>query len=183
MSLYKRYYVPGGTYFFTLVTEGRSPLFACENARQILARKLRECQERHPFTMVAIVLLPDHLHMLWSLPQNDTRYSARLSWLKGYFTREWLLSGGHEQSREGSRNPERRRGVWQRRFWEHTIRDEADLESHADYIHYNPVKHGYAKAPCDWEWSSFHRFVAAGQYERNWGKYKTPPNLPMDAGE
>lgn len=183
MSLYRRYFVPGGTYFFTLVTEGRSTLFANDSARQILGRKLRECQDRHPFEMIAIVLLPDHLHMLWSLPLNDTKYSARLNWIKGYFTREWLLNGGGEQSQERSRILERRRGVWQRRFWEHSIRDEVDLENHANYIHYNPVKHGYVKAPCQWEWSSFHRFVDAGHYEQNWGMYAAPSNLPEEAGE
>jgi REP-associated tyrosine transposase len=98
---------------------------------------------------------------------GDCAYSERWRWIKREFTRDWLACGGTEQSRRVS--GQRRRGVWQRRFWEHTIRDETDLENHFDYIHYNPVKHGLVQRPCDWPWSSFHRWVRAGHYQPNWG--------------
>jgi putative transposase len=164
MSDYRRYFVPGGTYFFTVVTERRAPLFAAESARTTLGHVMRECQARHPFTVIAIVLLPDHLHALWELPPGDDRYSLRWNWIKRQFTLRWLALGGREQPRRRSRLRERRRGVWQRRFWEHTIEDETDLENHFDYIHYNPVKHRYVTRPRDWPHSSFHRWVARGHY-------------------
>ncbi len=169
MSDYRRYFVPDGTYFFTLVTERRATLFADAAARRLLGSVFRRCSLRRPVRVVAIVLLPDHLHCLWALPPGDSDYSARWRWLKGEFTRSWLAIGGIEQPRVAARIKERRRGVWQRRFWEHTIRDETDLERHADYIHYNPVRHRLAASPRDWPWSSFHRWVRMGHYPADWG--------------
>lgn len=136
----------------------------------------------HPFETVAMVLLPEHIHAIWTLPAADRDYSKRWGWIKKEFTKAWLLAGGGEQSQCGCRRRERRRGVWQRRFWEHTIRDEEDLESHFDYIHYNPVKHGWVKSPRDWPYSSFHRWVAAGHYAIDWAASHDAP-LPGDAGE
>jgi putative transposase len=164
---YRRYFVPGATYFFTVVTDRRAALFADEAARRMLGSVIRRCLLRRPLKVVAIVLLPDHLHCLWALPAGDCAYSERWRWIKREFTRDWLACGGIEQPRRVSR--QRRRGVWQRRFWEHTIRDETDLENHFDYIHYNPVKHGLVQRPRDWPWSSFHRWVRAGHYPPNWG--------------
>jgi putative transposase len=135
MSDYRRYFVPGGTYFFTLVTENRARLFEQAPARRILGAAMRECFARFPLKVVAIVLLPDHLHTLWTLPPGDDCYSLRWRWIKREFTRGWLALGGREQQRSDSRRREQRRGIWQRRFWEHTIRDEADMEAHFDYIH------------------------------------------------
>lgn len=183
MSDYRRYFVPGGTYFFTLITERRAPLFAGESARHMLGDVMRECAARHPFETIAIVLLPDHLHALWQLPPNDDRYSLRWNWIKRKFTQRWLAQGGREQQRPQSRLRERRRGVWQRRFWEHTIADESDLENHFDYMHYNPVKHGYVTRPRDWLPSTFHRWVAHGHYDINWGAGYVLPPLPGNAGE
>jgi putative transposase len=183
MSEYRRYFVPGGTYFFTVVTARRAPLFATPRARRLLGTISRCCFARYPLEVIAVVLLPDHLHTLWALPAGDARYSLRWSWIKGHFSREWLASGGHEQTRASSHGREGRRSVWQRRFWEHTIRDEDDLEAHFDYIHYNPVKHGYVSSPRDWPWSSFHRWVAHGHYHVDWGAGITPPSVPGNAGE
>jgi putative transposase len=183
MSDYRRYFVPGGTYFFTLVAEGRAPLFAEDWTRCILGSLIRRCLSRNPVEVVAMVLLPDHLHSLWTLPPGDDRYSVRWNWIKGEFTKAFLANGGREQPRQASRIRERRRSVWQRRFWEHTIRDEDDLENHFDYIHYNPVKHGYAKRPRDWPWSSFHRWVERGHYDIDWGAGYVQPEMPGDAGE
>ncbi len=165
MSDYRRYFIAGGTYFFTLVADHRAPLFANAAARRLLGSVFRRCMLRQPMKVLAIVLLPDHLHCLWTLPPGDDAYSARWRWLKGEFTKHWLAIDGVEQTVNESRKRERRRGVWQRRFWEHTIRDEADLERHADYIHYNPVRHNLVQRPVDWPWSSFHRWVERGHYQ------------------
>src|SRR5438552_3412110 len=106
MSDYRRYFVPGGTFFFTLVTQGRAPLFEDERARRILGSVLRRCILRYPHDVIAIVLLPEHLHTLWALPPGDANYSRRWSWIKGQFTRQWLAIGGSEQPRRLTRNQE-----------------------------------------------------------------------------
>jgi putative transposase len=169
MPNYRRCYVPGGTYFFTLVTCDRVRIFDSSTARQLLGDKLRACQVRWPFQIPAIVLLPDHLHAIWSLPEGDKEYSLRWAWIKKEFTKAWLAAGGTEQLVSASKQARRNRGVWQVRFWEHTVRDEDDFERHFDYTHYNPVKHGLVRSPCDWPYSSFHRWVKAGVYPANWG--------------
>jgi putative transposase len=183
MSDYRRYFVPGGTYFFTVVTEQRMRLFEHASARRLLGNVMRECFRRYPLDIIAIVLMPDHLHVLWTLPNGDDNYSLRWRWIKREFTRAWLELGGAEQSLGDSRLHERRRGVWQRRFWEHTILDETDLEAHFDYIHYNPVKHKLVKRPSDWPWSSFHRWVQAGHYQIDWAAEQTQIIMPGNAGE
>ncbi len=183
MSDYRRYFVPGGTYFFTLVTERRARLFASADARRLLGSVMRRCFLRYPVRVIAIVLLPNHLHTLWTLPEGDDRYSLRWRWIKREFTRGWLALGGTEQLRSTARVTEGRRGVWQRRFWEHTIRDETDLESHFDYIHYNPAKHGLVPRPRDWPWSTFLRWVRDGHYAIDWASARNDQPLPGDAGE
>lgn len=175
MPDFRRYFVPGGTYFFTLVAAGRAPLFRNEQARTLLGHKMREIQEESPFEPVAIVLLPDHLHTIWTLPRGDADYANRWKAIKAKFTSEWLKSGGSEQRVTRGYRRQRRRGVWQPRFMEHTIRDEVDLANHVDYIHYNPVKHRHARCPKDWPWSSFHRYVQSGDYPENWGCSHLPP--------
>jgi putative transposase len=174
MPDYRRYFVEGGTYFFTLVTANRSLLFRDSKARQLLGQVMRETQRDLPFNTVAIVLLPDHLHALWTLPNGDAAYPRRWQAIKARFTALWLGSGGDEAEVSPAYRRQRRRGVWQPRFIEHTIRDESDLHDHVDYIHYNPVKHGYVSAPKDWPWSSFHRYVASGEYADNWGSSHEP---------
>src|SRR5690606_4471685 len=119
----------------------------------------REMQNRWPMTIDAMVLLPDHLHTLWTLPPGDAAYPVRWGWLKKEFTRRFLAVGGAEQWRSQSRAKNRRRGVWQRRYWEHTITDEDDFTAHFDYLHWNPRKHGYVERVGDWPHSSFHRWV------------------------
>src|SRR6059058_5988290 len=138
MSDYRRWFVDGGTYFFTVVAYDRRPIFADPCARQLLGDVMRKIAAELPFEMVAIVLLPDHLHALWTLPRGDHNYSLRWKKIKIGFTTAWLKSGGHEAKVSRSQRRRGHRGVWQRRFWEHTIRDEEDLSNHADYIHYNP---------------------------------------------
>jgi len=130
-------------------------------------------------------MLPDHIHAIWTLPSGDVEYPKRWGWLKKEFTKRFLASGGIEQKISESRKANRRRGIWQRRFWEHTIQGEADFDNHFDYIHWNPVKHGYVKCPKDWRHSSFHRWVEAGVYHVDWGCGTEPRNLRciVEAGE
>lgn len=162
MPYFRRVFVPGGTYFFTLVTERRAPLFADATARRLLHEAIAECGYRYPFALDAIVLLHDHLHLLMTLPPADADYPTRVSFIKAAFTRSHLAGGGVEQPRSSARVRKRRRGVWQRWYWEHRIRDGRDRHCHLDYIHYNPVKHGYVTCPHAWPFSSFARHVRDG---------------------
>jgi putative transposase len=172
MPDYRRWYAPGATYFFTVVTWQRLPIFNNADARHCLGSVVRECRQRWPFENVALVLLPDHLHTIWSLPVGDCAYSRRWAWLKREFTNRWL------QAEKSGTIWQRRRAVWQPRFWEHTIRNERDFGNHLDYIHYNPVKHGYVSRPQDWPYSSFQRFVKLGWYDADWGAVPTDRMLP-----
>jgi putative transposase len=176
MSEYRRWYLPGGTCFFTVVTHDRVPMFHDPLAVRLLGVVMRKVHAKYPYRTIAIVVLPDHFHCVWSLPGGDSDYSGRWQWIKGAFTEEWLSAGGSEASKSASRARKGEHGVWQRRFWEHQIQDEVDLERHVDYIHYNPVKHGYAARPGDWPWSSFLRHVRLGQYPSDWGA--TEPVMP-----
>lgn len=170
MADYRRYFVPGGSYFFTVVTRDRAPFLCQSTARRLLSNKMRACQARWPYSIDAVVLLPDHLHCIWSLPRGDADYSTRWAWIKKEFTKGWLTSGGKESPVSESRKRRRDHGVWQPRFWEHLLRDEHDFERHFDYIHYNPVKHGLTDSPRDWPYSSFHRWVRKGLYSPDWGR-------------
>ena len=158
MPDFRRYFVAGGTYFFTLVTAGRAPLFADEPARTLLGSMMREERSDAPFETVGVVLMPDHLHVIWTLPPGDEDYPSRWQAIKAKFTHEWLAADGAEQRVTQGYRRQRRRGIWQPRFVEHTIRDELDLHHHADYIHYNPVKHDYTDDPYKWAWSSVHLY-------------------------
>jgi putative transposase len=168
MPNYRRAFQPGGTFFLTLVTEQRAPHFESEDARAMLRHAIEHCRKLHPFLLEAIVLLYDHLHLLITLPEGDFDFSRRITNIKSTFTRSFLAAGGDEQPRSHSRLRQRARGIWQRRFWEHTIRDETDRIRHLDYIHYNPVKHGYVPCPHAWPHSSFHQFVSQQRYESDW---------------
>ena len=170
MSHYRRWYVPGGTYFFTVVTYRRYPYFQSDAARQLLGAVMREVQAESPFQVVATVLLPDHLHAVWTLPAGDSDYSTRWKRIKARFTDRWLASGGHEERVTLAQERRGNRGIWQKRFRENTIDDQDYLTRVCDYIHYNPVKHGYVLAPRDWPQSTFLRFVAEGEYELDWGR-------------
>jgi len=170
MSDYRRWYQPGGTSFFTVVTYGRFRLFDELQARQLLGEVMREVRAELPFETVAIVLLPDHLHTVWALPTGDGDFSTRWKEIKTHFTTRWLAMGGKEMPVTPSQKRRGNRGIWQRRFIEHLIRDQDDLEGHCDYIHYNPVKHGHVSRPWDRTDSSFRRFVELGQYEWDWGR-------------
>lgn len=177
MSKFRRYFIPGATYFFTLVTYKRRHLFTDDTTLSCLGEVLRECRAMWTFKTVAMVVLPDHLHAMWSLPRGDDRYSARWSWIKKEFSKRWLANGGTELPVTLNEKYEHRRGIWQPRFWEHTIDDETDFDNHFHYIHYNPKKHGYVRCPSEWKYSTFLRWVEAGVYPADWacGNYLQPP--------
>jgi len=178
MPNYRRRRQEGGCFFLTVVTCGRAPLFGDGQARALLRKVMRHVAASRPWTTEAIVLLPDHWHVLWRLPAGDTDYSGRVSRIKRAFTEEWLRRGGPEQRVTAAQRRRRRRGVWQVKFWEHTIRDARDFKMHLDYIHANPVKHGLVERPVDWPWSSFHRWVKAGEYAADWtGRTDLPGNV------
>ena len=169
MPQYRRAYFPGGTFFLTLVTYNRAPLFSeLENIFRLRSALARTRAEK-PFEIIAAIVLPDHIHFLWTLPHNDSAYSQRVSRLKVLFTR--LLRGKNylPENVSDSRRKHRESDVWQRRFWEHMIKNEADLERHLDYIHYNPVKHRLVSCPHLWEFSSFSKWVERGKYSWDWG--------------
>jgi putative transposase len=168
MPNYRRAYRPGGTFFFTLVTYGRAPFLCEELARTMLHEAIAACGRNHPFAIDAMVLLPDHLHTIWTLPDNDADFSTRFAVLKKGFTERWISGGGCEGRISGSRQRNRRRGVWQRRFWEHAIRDQNDYNNHVNYIHYNPVKHGHSACPHTWPYSTFRRWCELDRYRREW---------------
>jgi putative transposase len=170
MPNFRRNWLSGGTFFFTVVTAGRVPLFRDQEARRLLGDCLREERRIRPFDLQAVVLLPDHLHAIWTLPSGDFDYPIRWSSIKSRFTHEWLKCGSASESeRSEAQRRERRRGIWQSRYMEHTIRDEDDWIQHANYIHFNPVRHGLARCPKDWPWSSFLRYVRSGDYPLDWG--------------
>jgi putative transposase len=130
----------------------------------VLRSAFAEARRKRPFTIDAIVVLPDHLHCIWTLPDGDADFSARWHGIKWRFSR--ALPAGERLSPRRTGKGER--GIWQRRFWGHVIRDETDLARHVDYIHFNPVKHGHVTSAADWPYSSFRRFVVAGVYPRDW---------------
>ncbi|MFP6848450.1 MAG: transposase [Pseudomonas sp.] len=164
MSNYRRHWLPGGTYFFTVTLANRQSTLLVD-AISTLRQAYADAGRRHPFETVAICVLPDHLHAIWTLPDGDSDYSQRWALIKSGFSR--TLPAATTISVSKSRK--REKGIWQRRFWEHCIRDDADLERHVDYIHHNPVKHGLVKQAMDWPYSSFHRDVQRGVLPLAWG--------------
>ncbi len=164
MPDYRRARHPGGTYFFTLTLLQR-----CDNdllTRHIerLRDAVRTVRRGHPFDIHGWVVLPDHLHCVVQLPEGDTDFTLRLRLIKAGFSKslprtEWLSA---VRQRRGER------GIWQRRFWEHLIKDEADYRAHMDYVHINPVKHGLVERVVDWPYSTFHRLAAEGVYPIDW---------------
>jgi putative transposase len=163
MPSYVRAFVPGGTFFFTVALLER-PRGLLTVHIDTLRTVFIEARRRRPFQIDAIVVLPDHLHCLWTLPPGDADFSARWHDIKSRFSAR--VAPGERLS--GRRKTKGERGVWQRRFWEHAIRDERDFEAHADYIHFNPVKHGHVARAADWPYSSFGRYVARGIYPVDW---------------
>ncbi|MBL8473326.1 MAG: transposase [Rhodocyclaceae bacterium] len=170
---YRRATIAGGTYFFTVNLEDRQQTLLVGHINE-LREALREVKTVHPFNIDAMVILPDHMHALWTLPPGDTDYAKRWMLIKAGFSR--LLPKAEQIS--ASRQAKGERGIWQRRYWEHLIRDDRDFERHVDYIHYNPVKHGHVERAADWPWSSFHRYVRNGILPVDWGDSSDDSSSP-----
>ena len=164
MRRYTRAFAPGGTFFFTVAIADRSLTLLTDHIDP-LREAMRTVRDRHPFQIDAIVVLPEHLHAIWTLPPGDADYPTRWTLIKAGFSRRLPKI----ERISASRVKKGERGVWQRRYWEHQIRDEIDYARHVDYIHYNPVKHGHVKSPLDWPHSSVHRFVRDGCIPPDWG--------------
>jgi putative transposase len=167
MATFRRALTSGATYFFTVNTYQRQAILTEPTFYQALKQSIRTVRQTHPFEIDAFVLLPDHLHCMWTLPQGDADYALRWNIIKRLVSQQTrhLLATNISPSR--SKRSEL--SLWQRRFWEHQIRDDDDAERYVAYIHWNPVKHGYVKQVVDWPYSSFHRFVRRGIYPVNWG--------------
>ena len=178
---YRRVFIPGASYFFTLVANQRSPIFSDANVIDIYHRSVRKVQAAWPLTIEAEVILPDHIHFLCTLPEGDADYPKRVRLIKAAFTRSFLGRRQCLDERSDSRIAKGEQAVWQRRYWEHTICDERDFQAHLDYIHLNPVKHGLVAAARDWPHSTFLAWVERGAYELWWGSDEMPP-LPEWVG-
>ncbi len=183
MTNYRRLREPGGIYFFTVITFNRQPILTEPLSRTLLRKSWKNVQAKYPFETLAVCLLPDHLHTIWRLPEGDTNYSLRWNEIKRHFTREYVNRGGESGVRNDSRIKRREQAVWQRRFWEHTFYEQDDLNTHIDYIHFNPKKHGLVNRVSDWPWSSFHRFARMGIYPADWGGEVGTALLEMSMGE
>ena len=168
MPNYRRAHTPGATWFFTLVTHQRQSFLCDAPVRAALREAIIRVRTTHPFIIDGWVLLPDHLHCIWTLPPGDAAFPARWGMIKRHvskscpFLRDDCRLNTSRQNRHES-------SLWQRRFWEHLIRDEDDYARHMDYLHYNPVKHGLVAAAGEWPHSTFHRLVEHGVYEASWG--------------
>lgn len=166
---YRRANTKGATYFFTVNLADRSQALLVDNY-QLLKEAIRIVKYRHPFQIDAMVVLPEHLHAIWTLPLDDADFSNRWRLIKSGFSRQLPKN----EYRSDSRESKAERGIWQRRFWEHQIRNQQDYNQHVDYIHYNPVKHGYVAKPSDWQHSSIHKFIQSGIINENWGSNEPP---------
>ncbi|WP_047238657.1 REP-associated tyrosine transposase [Chromobacterium subtsugae] len=165
MPNYRRAWMPGGTWFFTVALLQRRDNDLLVRHIDALRQAVRDTRRAHPFLIHGWVVLPEHLHCVLELPPGDCDFALRWRLIKMGFSKR--LAAGERVS--ASRRQRRERGIWQRRYWEHLIRDEADLAAHLDYLHFNPVKHGWAARVEDWPYSTFHREVSAGRYPADWG--------------
>jgi len=171
MSYYRRAKTAGSTYFFTVVSYRRQQILCDDSVRKALRKAIRDTQLKYPFTIEAWVLLPDHLHCIWMMPEGDAAFSRRWNLIKRrvslacadqYKQNKWITA---------SKKKHRESTLWQRRFWEHQIRDQQDFNRHLDYIHYNPVKHGLCEQPVLWPYSTLHRYIKEGKCSRDWAAH------------
>jgi len=175
MPRYIRAYVPGGTFFFTVALLERRRSLLTEHIEELRVAFVN-ARRRRPFTIDAIVVLPDHLHCIWTLPPGDSDFSTRWHDIKARFSAR--IPRGERRSARRVKKGER--AVWQRRFWEHLIRSDLDFERHVDYIHFNPVKHGHVSRASDWPHSSFHRYVRRGILPLDWAAGDDIRDLEME---
>jgi putative transposase len=163
---YRRVYIEGGSYFFTVITERRRKIFSDDDNVKRLRAAFKTVMQKRPFMIDAAVVLPDHLHFIWTLPEHDSDYSTRWRLIKTAFTKQ-LPDKFTVQN--ANRKNKKQQEIWQHRGWEHCLRDQQDFQQHFDYIHYNPVKHGYVKHAADWKYSSIHRYIKSGVLNNDWG--------------
>lgn len=154
----------GGTYFFTVNLAERNKTLLVDEI-DILRATINRVKQNHPFKLDAMVVLPEHLHALMTLPKNDNDFATRWMLIKSGFSRQLPKRERINDSRQAKGE----RGIWQRRYWEHLIRDERDFSQHVDYIHYNPVKHGHVAAAVDWPYSTIHQYIEQGLVDAGWG--------------
>jgi len=160
---YRRADIKGATYFFTLNLANRKSTLLIDKINE-LRESIRHVKQKYPFDINAIVILPEHLHAMITLPKNDNDFATRWMLIKAHFSRQ--IPKGERVN--ASKAKKRERGIWQRRYWEHMIRDEADYQAHINYIHYNPVKHGYVEKASQWPHSSIHRYIRNGDATEDW---------------
>ena len=164
VSNYIRYHINGATYFLTLNVEDRINNKILTDNVALLRKAFRSVKRKHAFRIDAIVILPDHIHLLITLPKSSSDFTNIIRTFKAYVSKHLPVT----ESISDVRKLRNERGIWQRRFWEHTIRDQQDFNNHMDYIHWNPVKHGYVSSVKEWPYSSFHKCVEKGIYDINW---------------
>lgn len=169
MSRYRRSSTSGATYFFTLTTYHRQKILCDTTIRNALRTAVIYTRNKYPFIINAWVLLPDHLHCIWTLPTGDADFSKRWAIIKRKVSIECRHIHKNQKWITPSKVKHRESTIWQRRFWEHQIRDESDYRQHFDYIHWNPVKHGYVQRLSEWPYSTFHQYVRKGVYPKDWG--------------
>ncbi len=175
---YRRVFAPGGSYFFTLVTADRQKILVEDTTVDILREAFRRVMAKRPFRIDAAVVMPDHIHCIWSLPSKDHDYPTRWRLIKTWFTKHCNISPSIAPNQ--ARKNKGEQSIWQHRYWEHLLRDQRDFNRHVDYIHYNPVKHGYVSRPFDWQHSSFRHYIKRGVYSEDWGRQ--PIDFPSDVG-
>ena len=168
MPQYRRYWIPGGAYFFSVVARDRRPILTEPSVRGLLKDAIQSVRKKRPFEIVAAVLLPDHLHTIWAMPEGDDNFAVRWMLIKSYVSKRYRAGSSAKIL------------IWQPRFWEHWIRDDDDMKKHLDYIHFNPVKHGLVQQAKDWPWSTFQKWVERGEYPADWGQKEPVEIAGMD---
>lgn len=168
MSNYRRDNTAGGTWFFTVVSYRRQPILCDSSIREALRHAITTARQQWPFTIDGWVLLPDHLHCIWTLPEGDADFARRWSHIKRCVSRECGEAYKRHEWLSASKQRHHESTLWQRRYWEHRIRDQDDYRRHMDYIHYNPVRHGLCKRPVLWPWTTLHRYIREGVYPSGW---------------
>ena len=185
MPQYCRARIPGGSYFFTVVAERRQPILTSEAVRRALREAIQVVRRERPFRIDGWVLLPDHLHAVWTMPPGDDDYATRWRLIKAQVTHRLGEAWRNPSVMTARRRAKAQGSLWQHRYWERWLRDENDVRRHLDYLHFNPAKHGLVPRVADWPWSSFHRYVASGVYPNEWGDVSGGSSLAVSeaAGE
>jgi putative transposase len=173
---YRRVYIKGGMYFFTVNLLQRHGNDLLTRHIELLRDAVRKVRKAHPFDIQAFVVLPEHLHCVLQLPEDDCDFTLRWRLIKADFSKSLPIT----EKRSAVRMRRGERGIWQRRFWEHLIKDEADYKAHMDYVHINPVKHGLVKNVLDWPYSTFHHCVKQGLYTPDWAGSAMEKDIDYD---